>query len=648
MTTQSNATTTAASPWEQANLFINGMKVEWGTKPLLIRGEENSVTVEAPDEVARELNLVLSEDGGLNIVASPTFGNWVARVDGKFEWKINPDADKSGRITLVFFSREVLESWEHQSLVMSSNLADEVEVKIGGVSVPSAGSVFFRGQAKDVELIPKPGSPIDGHPIALTRTAKSPLQHNDLSSAPRFDPFQTTHKWRVTGANRSGTFELHMTGQGMTTRINVTANKLLSTNLADEVEVNVGGENVPSAGSVFFRGQAKDVELIPKPGSPIAGHPIALTRTAKSPLQHNDLSSAPRFDPFQTTHKWRVTGANRSGIFELHMTGQGMTTRINVTANKLLSSNLADEADVKIDGVAVPAEGNVFYRDKPKTVTLTPKPDSPLGGLPIKLNCVVKSGLDPANVVSDPHFGEEQTIYSWTVTGNTKSGTFQLSLLGAGMSMPMILPVSRLIAFPQILFAEAPIYYGSIAEAAKKGIHRIKINEREGKFRDSRVRLILLNAGSNNRLIPESGEWLPPDRKAAWELVCGDSDADMRLLVEFEGVDDYNMSFPVRLTRHTRAISALFPSTDKFIANQLGYYYALFVSAKNPAIRMKVEDFRYMFAGIPIRGETDDFLCLGMVPVKLPAGTYNFTCFIRLPDGSREDEKSASFTVHSG
>ncbi len=646
MTTQSNATTTAASPWEQANLFINGMKVEWGTKPLLIRGEENSVTVEAPDEVARELNLVLSADGGLNIVASPTFGNWVARVDGKFEWKIKPDADKSGRITLVFFSREVLESWEHQSLVMSSDLADEVEVKIGGASVPSAGSVFFRGQAKDVELIPKPGSPIDGHPIALTRTAKSPLQHNDLSSAPRFDPFQTTHKWRVTGANRSGTFELHMTGQGMTTRINVTANKLLSTNLADEVEVKVGGENVPSAGSVFFRGQAKDVELIPKPGSPIAGHPIALTRTAKSPLQHNDLSSAPRFDPFQTTHKWRVTGANRSGIFELHMTGQGMTTRINVTANKLLSSNLADEADVKIDGVAVPAEGNVFYRDKPKTVTLTPKPGSPLSGLPIKLNCVVKSGLDPANVVSDPDFGEVQTIYSWTVTGNTKSGTFQLSLLGTGMTTPTTLPVSQLVASPQILFSRVPMYSNLIADAATNGVHPIQIRDREGKFKDSRVRLILLNAGSNDRLIPDSGEWLEPDRAAHWDLICSDRNTDMQLKVEFEGVLDYSMTINIRTRPHSRVISSLIPSTNKFIANQLGYYYETFVSAKNPAIRMKVEDFRYMLIGIPFRGETDDFLCLGTASIRMPAGTYNITCFIRLPDGSKEDEKSASFTVH--
>ncbi|WP_223441884.1 MULTISPECIES: hypothetical protein [Pseudomonas] len=428
MTTNLKAAIAATSPWEDATLLINGKKVEWGAKPVFLRGQVNDVTVEAPPEIAEELNLGLAEYGDLSINASPDFGNWVVPVNGKFKWMISPSAGKSGRMTLVFYSREVEQSWEHRSIV--------------------------------------------------------------------------------------------------------------------------------------------------------------------------------------------------------------------------ISHSLADEADVKIDGVAVPAGGNVFYRDKPQTVTLTPKPGSPLWGLPIKLNCVVKSGLDPHNVVSDPDFGEEQIIYSWKVTGNTKSGTFQLSLLGTGMTIPMTLPVSQLIAFPQILFSKVPMYSGSIADAAKNGVHRIQINNREGKFKDSRVRLILLNADSNVQLIPGSGEWLEPSRVASWEFICGDSDADMQLQVEFEGVGDYNVIFDVRLSRHSRVIGGLFPSTSKFIANQLGYYYATFVSAKNSAIRMRVEDFRYMFVGIPFQGETDDFLCIGKVPIKMPAGTYNLTCFISLPDGGKEDEKSVSFTVH--
>jgi hypothetical protein len=128
MTTGQNAATVATSPWEQATLLINGKKVEWGAELVLLRGQANDVTVEAPPAIARELNLVLAENGGLSIVASPDFERWVVPVDGKFNWTITPRADKSGRITLVFFSREVLESWEHRSLVISRNLADEAEL----------------------------------------------------------------------------------------------------------------------------------------------------------------------------------------------------------------------------------------------------------------------------------------------------------------------------------------------------------------------------------------------------------------------------------------------------------------------------------------------------------------------------------------
>ena len=139
MTDELKAASVASSPWDQATLLINGNEVEWGTAPVLLRGQENVVTVEAPPTIARALNLGLPEDGGLSIAASPDFGNWVAPVDGKFTWKITPGTGKSGRIALVFFSREVLESWEHRSLVISSNLADEADVKIGGVAVPAGG-----------------------------------------------------------------------------------------------------------------------------------------------------------------------------------------------------------------------------------------------------------------------------------------------------------------------------------------------------------------------------------------------------------------------------------------------------------------------------------------------------------------------------
>ncbi|EJM61660.1 hypothetical protein PMI28_00636, partial [Pseudomonas sp. GM48] len=81
-----------------------------------------------------------------------------------------------------------------------------------------------------------------------------------------------------------------------------------------------------------------------------------------------------------------------------------------------------------------------------QTVTLTPKSGSPLAGLPVTLACTIKDGLDVANVVSTPDFDRGDTSYSWAVTGKTKSGTFQLSLAGKGMTTPITVAISKLVS----------------------------------------------------------------------------------------------------------------------------------------------------------------------------------------------------------
>jgi hypothetical protein len=446
MTAELKAVTAATSPWEKATLSINGKKVEWGAELVLLRGQENEVTVEAPPAIARELNLGLAEAGSLNIVASPNFGEWVVPVVGKFNWKITPDAGKSGRITLVFFSREELVPWEHRSLVISSNLADEADVKIDGATVPAGGNWFYRDKAQTVTLTPKPNSPLAGLPVTLTCAIKSGLEVDNVVSTPAFGSEQTTYSWRVTGKTKSGTFELRLSGKGMTTPITLPISKLLSNHLADEAVVNIGGVAVPEGGNWFIRNQAQIVTLRPKSDSPLAGLPVTLTCTIKSNLNPANVVSAPGFGSEQTTHSWRVTGNTNSGTFELKLSGKGMITPITLAISKLLSNNLADEANVKIDGVAVPAEGNWFFRDKPQTVTLTPKPGSLLAGLPVSLTCAVKGGLIPANLASSPAFGSEQTGYRWDVVGKTKSGTFELKLSGKGMTTPITLPISKLLS----------------------------------------------------------------------------------------------------------------------------------------------------------------------------------------------------------
>jgi len=211
MTTELKAATAVSNPWKQATLLINGKKVEGGAEPVLLRGQENVVTVEAPPEVAKALNLGLPQNGGLNIVASPDFGNWVDPDHRKFEWKITPDAGKSGRITLVFFSREVVEVWEHRSLVISSDLADEVTVLLNGVEMPLTGADIPSGGTATLTLAYKSPYLLPGIDLALDALLESGLVPGDLTSQPPLLEQTVNHEWVITAAeNKIGTFKLKL------------------------------------------------------------------------------------------------------------------------------------------------------------------------------------------------------------------------------------------------------------------------------------------------------------------------------------------------------------------------------------------------------------------------------------------------------
>jgi hypothetical protein len=216
MTTGLKAATAVTSPWEQATLFINGKQVEWGAELVLRRGQENEVTVEAPSAIARSLNLGQTGDGGLNIVASPNFDDWVAPVNGKFNWKITPDAGKSGRITLLFFSREVLVSWEHRGLVISRKLADEAVVKIDGVDASNNEVPYLKNSKRTITLIPKPGSPLGGAKVSLHWIRGDGVVVQDLNVSPDLNIDTTVYRWEVTSpSEKHGTFELGLAVAGL-------------------------------------------------------------------------------------------------------------------------------------------------------------------------------------------------------------------------------------------------------------------------------------------------------------------------------------------------------------------------------------------------------------------------------------------------
>ena len=434
------------SPWEQATLLINGVPVAWNSPgAFLFRGQPIDVKVEAPFLRGKEVALDLINPDDLDIEASPDFEAWVPTPDAKASWALAANGTKSGRIKLKLLSKDVVQAWEVPCAVLSANLAEEADVEIESAPVPNEGNWFIRDKPQTVTLKLKPGSPLAGLPVTLSLKVISGLDLENVESEPKFDREDTSYSWAVTGNTKSGKFQLSLKGTGMTTAITVAISKLISNKLDDEVTVKIGGQDVPSGGNVFFRGQSKDVVVTPKPGSPIAGNPIALACTVNEPLQLTDLSSRPPFNDSNPTYEWDVTGANNSGFFQLQIVAKDMTP-INVTASKLLSTDLNDEGEVEIEGYNISYGNIVFFRGRPLDVVLRPKSGSPIEGHPISLTRKVNSPLEHNDLSSSPRFDPFEPTLKWTVTGANRSGFFQLQLTAEGMTTPITVTDIKLLS----------------------------------------------------------------------------------------------------------------------------------------------------------------------------------------------------------
>ncbi|PMZ07096.1 hypothetical protein C1Y08_07840, partial [Pseudomonas sp. FW306-02-F02-AA] len=257
---------------------------------------------------------------------------------------------------------------------------------------------------------------------------------------------QKVHSWVVTGSTKSGTFQLIAAGQGMTTPITVALSTLLSTDLGDEAEIEIGGMVVPVGGNTFFRGQGQTVTLKPKLGSPLTGHPVTLTCVIKSGLDVANVVSAPALGSEQKVHSWVVTGSTKSGTFQLIAAGLGMTTPITVALSKLLSTNLADEATVLLDGVTLPQNGADFIGGQTKVLTLSYKNADVLVGVTLALDWVPGSGLIRGDLSSQPPLRQLSTRHEWNIRGTaSKAGTFTLKLFSEGEKGVLLTPNNRLI-----------------------------------------------------------------------------------------------------------------------------------------------------------------------------------------------------------
>jgi hypothetical protein len=313
----------ADSPWKQADLKVNGVPVTWRSPVLLRRGQANEVTVKVEPAIAKTLRLALINEEGLNIVAVPADTVWQEpdTVSGEFKWTLTSNEQKSGRVKFVIYSQEVVQPWEHDGRVLSDNLADEAIILIGGVEIPPEGRVFIRGEAQTLTVVAKPGSPLGRLPLKLRWIKGEGLQAEEFNCEPALDTYTPDHSWSITGpADKSGTFQFELVGEGMSTPILLPICILLSNNLADEADIKIDGQNVADGGVVFLRKRSRKVQLVVKPTSPLDKLPLIMKYEIVSGITPGAIKSSPAFDSETLSREWDVGFVTEGdGLFKLEV-----------------------------------------------------------------------------------------------------------------------------------------------------------------------------------------------------------------------------------------------------------------------------------------------------------------------------------------
>ncbi len=481
--------------------------------------------------------------------------------------------------------------------VMSRWLTEEVDkIKVDGVDMPATGITFFRNEPKTITITYKQHSPLQGHPLELAGVELSDGMPGNVDVAST-----GAHTWSVNAHTNSGTFNFELTGSDMTVAVKTPGCKVISRDLSAEVDkVQVEGINYPPAGIVLLRDVPQTVTVTYKQNSPLAGHPLTLTPTVAAGLQPSDVKVTTSGD-----HTWTLTASTRSGTFLLDLTGQEMRSGIKLPTSKVLSRNLADEAEVLIDGEPVPAEGTEFRKNISRLVTLRPKPSSPLSGYPIKLKRRLIEGLEPGDLVSAPNFDLEQSAHRWDVTGLASNGTFELSFEGARMTSALTAPVFRVLGsvsdYFTIQFDGKLLATGEEMLLTRYGLHKITFIPKVGA--PARLRL---NWGVTP---PEGVEMLPavdtsqavdPIKGASWEIRCTGFDGKFSLIAASDDLPTLIEEFPVSVAAGSYKLTFIFLGLSMPYPPELTP--ALMGLKREPLVKVTTQE------GVPVEGVQIQFI----------------------------------------
>lgn len=324
--------------------------------------------------------------------------------------------------------------------VYESSPWKEAKLTVNGVVLPWGSPVVLpHGQPSEVtvEVTPEIAKKLSLNLVDVN----GPITKVEPKENELHDPVDGKFKWTLTPqAGLGGRVTLLFVSQEVTQNWEHDC-RVLSPNLGDEFYVRYDGQPVANDRNFFFREDPRDITLAPKEDSAIAGLPIALTYEIKSNLDDENLRCSPGFGEPVKAQSWSLTGSTKSGIFNLIFTCPGITMPFVLPLNVLLSTDLNEEAEARLEGDVIAPGGTVLFRGEANTLTLVAKSGSPFGHLPVSLQWA-SGTLEADDFLCDPALDEKIKAHSWSITGPVgKSGTIGFKLVCEGMSTPLELPV---------------------------------------------------------------------------------------------------------------------------------------------------------------------------------------------------------------
>lgn len=369
-------------------------------------------------------------------------------------WTLKGGTD-SGTFVLETATDDLSAPFSLKGAQLSAELGDEVELSLDAEAIgPTA--LWRRGIARTLRMQIKPGSPLP----ALGRMGhlsfiKGTLEPRQVPAQPDYEAKREVPAaglgWTLTPGQSSGEFALAVHVEGFAKPLSLDNAMVLSSQLSDEAQLQIDGAAAPTI-ALFQRGAPRTLSLALKAGSPLGRlQPEAWLVFEAGSLGQAQIPSTPAYLSKRKLGpdglSWSLKGQQVSGDFALALKVEGFEQPLSVSKAVLLSADLGDEAELKLQGAAVPNPA-IFRREQPAKLTLQPKADSPLGGLGLSVYLeFVGRSLGMLDVTATPNYGHDLVFgaqgLEWVLEGGQASGDFGVRVVVGGRVFSKTLEIDQ-------------------------------------------------------------------------------------------------------------------------------------------------------------------------------------------------------------